>query len=104
MTITDKDMTFYDFGGRRIWPKPELKTPYDVLDHFSNMTRGLTALGQLINVSSGRQDHMVQSLDTVAFALKESLFKVMVLREALTGFVSKQAEDDHGTSSSGEQG
>ena len=90
MIITDADMTVYDFGEKKIWPKPELKTPYQVLDHYSNLMGSLVALGQLVNVSSGRQDHLVKSLDTLAFALREALFKTMVLRESMTGFPSRE--------------
>lgn len=86
------DMFVYDFGKKEIWPKPELSTPYQVLDHYSSLVRRLQSLGEVINVSSGRSDHMVRSLDTTAFALREALFQVMVLRETLTGFPTKEGE------------
>lgn len=92
MTITDDNMTSYYFGERKIWPKPELNTPYQVIDHFSSLLRSLHGLEQIVDVSSGRQDHLVKSLDTLAFALQEAMFKTMVLREALTGFQTRGAQ------------
>jgi hypothetical protein len=90
VTITDADMIVYEYGARKVWPKPELNTPYQVLDHYNSLMGRLNALSQLVHISSGRPDHLVKSLDTLAFSLREAMFQVMVLRESIAGFQTKE--------------
>ena len=41
MDVTYNDMIVYDFGKRKIWPKPELKTPFDALRWHAELVDGL---------------------------------------------------------------
>jgi hypothetical protein len=93
MQITDHDMTVYDFGEKRIWPKPELKTAFDALRWHSELVDALGRMAELAN-GNQRQDHFIQHLDMLAFSLRESLFRVMVLRESITGFATRDAQRD----------
>lgn len=84
MMITENSMTTYEFGCKKIWPKPELKTPFEIINHYQDLLGRLGALESFLT-RRGREDHMIKNLDTLAFSLKEALFRVIVLREAIAG-------------------
>lgn len=96
MDVTYNDMIVYDFGKRKIWPKPELKTPFDALRWHAELVDGLCRIQERASALQ-REDHFVKNLDTLAFCLREALFKTMVLREAITGVSTSRVVEEQAT-------
>lgn len=82
----------YNLGCRAVWPKPELKSAFEVLAHQNAMlarVQGLRSHAESLSFDV-RADHYVKHLDTLIFGLREVVFDAMVLRESLTGSREKR--------------
>lgn len=88
MTPTDISMHVYDFGQKKIWPKPALNTPWDAMRAYHDLQESVKRLADYSGIN-GRIDHYVKNLDTLAYALQEALFQTMVIRETLTGYKTR---------------
>jgi 4'-phosphopantetheinyl transferase EntD len=87
-----EEMYTYNFGEKSVWPKPDLSSPFDVLKCHAALVRDLSNAAQYADAYQ-REDHFIKNLDTLAFSLQECIFKVMVLREALTGFKTRHEQE-----------
>lgn len=88
MTIDETVMETYDFGKRLIWPKPDLSSTFEAMRAYHDLLDSVKRLGEYAYIN-GRADHYVKNLDTLQFALRECLFKSMVIRESITGNKTK---------------
>lgn len=87
----------YDFGSKKIWSKPCMDEPFDAIAWYGSLLRSVSDLQQYATVTV-RADHYVANLDKLMFILREALFKAMVLREACTGFKTREEEQSARTS------
>lgn len=85
-------MEVYDFGQKEICPKETLDTPFAAMAAYHELQRRVKSLQNFSEIA-GRSDHFVKSLDTLRYSCSEVMYQTMVIREAMTGFKTKEEEE-----------
>lgn len=83
------EMEMYNFGKKEVWPKPELKTPWDAMRAYDDLRRCVERHAEFTAIN-GRSDHYVKNLDLLIFSCRETIFQAMIIREALTGSKTRE--------------
>lgn len=92
----ESDLEVYNFGETKRSPKQDLKDPFDAMRAYHDLNDRVKRLSEYSKIN-GRQDHFIHNLDVLFYSMKEGLYEIMVIREALTG--NKVQPRDYGPDS-----